>query len=185
MLKGEDGPPVYSLSLIPGCTNTELVINKQFRRSLFRSLGSVHGRCDSSKAESAYTETQLSEFVAQYKNADMPHLRLYFHNAGEALITMNTSDMPAALDAIGNMCASLQAPLELKDKLSYIPSVNKVIGPFSRQLFKLKNFDYKNLDMFQVALSDALEPLGWKADTESVYSNISFTNISFTKVGGA
>jgi hypothetical protein len=30
----------------------------------------------SSKAESAYKKTQLNEFAAQYKNADMPQLRL-------------------------------------------------------------------------------------------------------------
>jgi hypothetical protein len=139
----------------------------------------------SSKAESAYKETQLSEFAAQYKNVDMPHLRLGLRVTGEGLVTTNTSDMPAALDAIGNMCASLQVPLELMDKSKFTPGKTQVVGPFTQQSFMLKNSEFMHAEIYKVALCDALEPLGWKADTESVYSNISFTNISFTKVGGA
>jgi hypothetical protein len=141
----------------------------------------------SSKAESAYKETQLSEFAAQYKNVDMPHLRLCLseHRGGEGLVTTNTSDMPAALDAIGNMCASLQVPLELIDKSKYTATQYKtqVVGPFTQQLFMLKNSEMMHAEIYRVALCDALEPLGWKADTESVFSN--FSHMSFTKVGGA
>jgi hypothetical protein len=146
------------------------------------------GGC-SSKAESAYTETQLSEFAAQYKNADMPQLRIcicqpqpgsYAGYIGK--VTTNTSDMPAVLDAIGNMFASLQVPLELKDKLQHIKT--KTIGPFSQQAIKLaKSFDQDASSIYMVALSDALEPLGWKYVSEV---QVGFSSImSFTKVGVA
>jgi hypothetical protein len=67
--------------------------------------------------------------------------------------------MPAVLDAIGNMCLSLQVPLELKDKgLGGIKT--KAIGPFSQQVIKLaKSYDTCAPSTYKVSLSDALEPL--------------------------
>jgi hypothetical protein len=48
----------------------------------------------SSKAESAYKETQLSEFAAQYKNADMPQLRLAHQYVGGLLEGLKCALMP-------------------------------------------------------------------------------------------
>jgi hypothetical protein len=143
----------------------------------------------SSKAESAYKESQLSEFAAQYKNADRPQLRLFLYGdlgrdfAGSiGKVTTNTSDMPAVLDAIGNMFASLQVPLELKDKLQNFKT--KTIGPFSQQVIKLaKSFEKDAESIYMVALSDALEPLGWKYD--STWHDSGSSEMSFTKVGVA
>jgi hypothetical protein len=135
----------------------------------------------SSKAESAYKETQLSEFAAQYKNTDMPQLDFKLRGDGVGSVTTNTSDMPAVLDAIGNMCASLQVPLELKDKTPAVSGAlgssmkSKTLGPFRKQVFALKNYDRHDHPIYTVALSDALEPLGWKYNGD----------MTFTKVGGA
>jgi hypothetical protein len=134
----------------------------------------------SSKAESAYKETQLSEFAAQYKNADMPQLRLCVNHNGQmdfGHVITNTSDMPAVLDTIVNMCASMQMPVELKDKGGDYKT--QAIGPFSLQVIKFGKAvkSNSNQGIWKVALSDALEPLGWK------YSGAQGAEMTFTKVG--
>jgi hypothetical protein len=139
-----------------------------------------------SKAESAYKETQLSEFAAQYKNSDMPQLQLFLDVYGRGSVITNTSDMPAALDAIGNISASLQVPLELKDNHGRtLNMTTKTLGPFSEQVFKLGKFEERNKGIYETAVSDALEALGWKfTSTRDAYTggpNI----LIFMKVGDA
>jgi hypothetical protein len=134
----------------------------------------------SSKAESAYKETQLSEFAAQYKNADMPQLRLcvnHYDCMNFGHVITNTSDMPAVLDTIVNMCASMQMPVELKDKSGVAAYKTQAIGPFSQQVIKFGKEVKGQQGIWKVALSDALEPLGWK------YSGAQGDEMTFTKVG--
>ena len=139
-----------------------------------------------SKAEKAqqaeYREAQLSEFASQYTNVDMPHLELRFWGDGHGSITTNTSDLPAVLKALGDMAASLQVPLELKEKNR--ASKTKTIGPFSQQLFTLGKHDRNDNYIYLTALADALEPLGWKQATEGHEDPNGYTIIlTFIKEG--
>lgn len=95
----------------------------------------------SSKADKADRETKLSEFALQYTNSNMPHLTLYFYDYTGGTIITNTSDMPAALKATGDMCESLQIPMEPAGKVPDVTGQGKsiVLGPFSQQHFKIKN----------------------------------------------
>jgi hypothetical protein len=133
------------------------------------------------EAEKLHRETQLLEFASQYKNVDMPHLNLQFYIGNRTgLIITNTSDMPAALKALGDMAASLQVPLQstLKDKMYGFRT--QAIGPFSLQCFKLSNVDSLAFAIYEVALADALEPLGWKQMSRSADNSSSIT-ISFSR----
>jgi hypothetical protein len=121
------------------------------------------------EAQKAHTETQLREFALRYNNADMPSLLVDFgewryNNFLSA--TANTSDMPAASKAIGDMFASLQRPLEPVDTAQQ--AKRKTIGPFTKQIFQGggKEDPWAN-EIYKVALVDALDPLGWKLVSEA------------------
>jgi hypothetical protein len=146
----------------------------------------------SSKADSeadTYTETQLSEFALQYKNSDMKHLALNLMvDISSGSITTNTSDMPAALKALGEMCASLQMPLELADTAGIMGKKEntKSIGPFSQQMFKLKGkVDTHASTIYMVALADALGLLGWRqiSNVPTVSPDQTCIYITFAKEG--
>ena len=82
-------------------------------------------------------------------------------------ITTNTSDMPAALKAIGDMFASPQLPMTPDDEAATVwGGKTKTIGPFSKQVFKVAGeLEIGDVEIYKVALIDALEPLGWKLVT--------------------
>jgi hypothetical protein len=142
--------------------------------------------CGLSTEDKEDTERTLREFASLYKNSDMPHctIGLAFMQAQSlsnarafvGSITTNTTDMPGVSKAVGDMCASMQTPYEPIPNFSGSETIT--IGPFSKQIFKLhvKNkSDYGNcISVYMIALSDALEPLGWKligkSDIEMTYA---------------